>query len=153
MSENTNAQTARKQQPTPNPDLKKFEKMIGTWKVTGGLEGTNSFEWAEGGFFLIQRYDVVRDDHRIRGIEIIGHEKGITGAESEEIKSKAYSFTDGMALDYVYEMTDAGELTIWMDKKGSDGFMKGAFSDDGDTINIEWFYPGGGYTASATRVK
>ncbi|MGB8510592.1 MAG: hypothetical protein WCD76_19630 [Pyrinomonadaceae bacterium] len=59
----------------PNPDLKNFEKLIGTWKVTGGLQGTNIFEWAEGGFFLIQRFDFERDGHPIKGIEIIGHEQ------------------------------------------------------------------------------
>lgn len=153
MSEDTNTQTAQKQQQTkPNPDLKKFEKLIGTWKVTGGLEGTNTFEWAEGGFFLIQRFDFEKDGHSIKGLEIIGHEKGITGNESEEIKSKTYSFTDGMTLDYVYEMDDE-DLTIWMEKKGSDGFMKGVFSDDGNTMNVEWTYPGGGYTATGTRIK
>lgn len=152
-SNEINNQDQQRQSPKPNPDLKSLEKLIGTWKVTGGLQGTNTFERAEGGFFLIQRFDFEKDGHSIKGIEIIGHEKGITGDESEEIKTRVYSFTDGMTLDYVYEMDDAGELTIWMDKKGSDGFMKGKFSEDGNTLNIEWFYPGGGYTASATRIK
>lgn len=149
MSENNATQT---KQQTPNPDLKNFEKLIGTWKVTGELQGTNTFEWAEGGFFLIQRFDFEKDGHPIKGIEIIGHEKNFLGESSAEIKTRVYSFTDGMTLDYVYEMTDEG-LTIWMEKKGSNGFMKGVFSDDDNTLNIEWTYPGGGYTATATRIK
>lgn len=91
--------------------------------------------------------------HPIKGIEIIGHEKNFFGEESAEIKTKVYSFTDGMTLDYVYEMSDEGVLTIWMEKKNSDGFMKGVFSDDDNTMNIEWTYPGGGYAATATRIK
>ena len=105
MSENNATQT---KQTTPNPDLKKFEKLIGTWKVTGELQGTNTFEWTEGGFFLIQRFDFEKDGHPIKGIEIIGHEKGITGEQSEEIKTRVYSFMDGMTLNYVYEMDDEG---------------------------------------------
>ncbi|MBA2620435.1 MAG: hypothetical protein H0U87_04470 [Acidobacteria bacterium] len=141
-----------RQSPKPNPDLKSFEKLIGTWKVSGGLQGTNTFEWTENGFFLVQRFDFVRDGHPIKGIEIIGHEKNFFGESSAEIKTRVYSFTDGMTLDYVYEMTDEG-LTIWMEKKGSDGFAKGKFSDDGNTMHVEWTYPGGGYKATATRVQ
>jgi hypothetical protein len=151
MAENDNAQAAR-QTPEPNPDLKDLEKLIGTWTVSGGLQGTNTFEWTEGGFFLIQRFDFERDRHPIKGIEIIGHEQKFGEEPSKEIKTRVYSFMDGMTLDYVYEMDEEG-LTIWMDKKGSSGYMKGKFSDDGNTINIEWFYPGGGYKATATKVK
>lgn len=143
----------QKQRAQPNPDLKRFKKLIGTWQVSGELQGTNTFEWAEGGFFLIQHFDFQKDGHRIKGIEIIGHEQNFFGEQSAEIKTRVYSFMDGMTLDYVYEMNERGELTIWMDKKGSDGFMKGAFSDDGKKLDIEWTYPGGGYKATATRVK
>lgn len=48
---------------------------------------------------------------------------------------------------------EGNELTIWMEKKGSTGYMKGTFSDDSNALNIEWTYPGGGYKASAIRVK
>lgn len=152
MTENKSAK-AEQQKPQPNPDLKRFEKLIGNWRVTGGIKGTNSFEWTEGGFFLIQRFDFTRDGHPIRGIEIIGHEKNFSGEESAEIKTRVYSFTDGMTLDYVYEMDDQGELTIWMEKKGSDGFMKGTFSDDGNRLDVEWKYSGGGYKATAVKIK
>ena len=148
-----NNQEQQRQIPVPNPDLKNFEKLIGTWKVSGELQGTNTFEWAEGGFFLIQHFDFEKDGHPIKGIEIIGHEKNFFGEESAEIKTRVYSFTDGMTLDYVYEMDDEGILTIWMEKKNSDGYMKGVFSEDGKMMNIEWTFPGGGYTATAVKVK
>jgi hypothetical protein len=151
MAENNATQT---QQLTakPNPDLKNFEKLIGTWEVSGDLQGTNTFEWTEGEFFPIQRFDFVKDGHPIKGIEIIGHEKGFTGESSAEIKTRVYSFTDGMTLDYVYQM-DGDELTIWMDRKGSDAYMKGKFSDDGKRFDIKWTYPGGGYQATAAKVE
>lgn len=123
-----------------------------TWKVTGGLQGTNTFEWAEGGFFFFQRFDFVRDGHSIKGIEIIEHEQKFGEEPSMEIKTRVYSFMDGMTLDYVYEMDEEG-LTIWVDKKSFTGYMKGKFSDGGNTMNVEWFCPGGGYKATATKVK
>ncbi len=106
-----------------------------------------------GGRFLPhQRFDFERDGHPIKGIEIIGHEQKFGAEPSAEIKTRVYSFMDGMTLDYAYEMDEEG-LTIWMDRKGSSGYMKGKFSDDGDTMNIEWLWPGGGYKATATKIK
>jgi hypothetical protein len=40
--------------PVPNPDLKSLDRLIGTWTVSGEAEGTVTYEWAEGGFFLLQ---------------------------------------------------------------------------------------------------
>ena len=45
----------------PAADLKTLEPLIGTWKLSdpdgdeSALSGTVSFEWMEGGHFLIQR--------------------------------------------------------------------------------------------------
>jgi hypothetical protein len=45
--------------PTASPDLKRLgDRLVGTWEVTGGAQGRVTFEWMEGGFFLIQRVDL-----------------------------------------------------------------------------------------------
>jgi hypothetical protein len=31
------------------------DRLVGTWKVSGEIEGETRWEWMEGGFFLIQR--------------------------------------------------------------------------------------------------
>lgn len=98
MGEDDNVKNAR-QLPMPNPDLKNLERLVGTWKVTGGIQGTNTFERTEGGFFLIQRFDFERDGHPIKGIEIIGHEQQLGAEPSAEIKTRVYSFIDGLTLD------------------------------------------------------
>ena len=41
------------EQSQPNPDLKSLDRLIGTWKQSGELDGEITYEWAEGGFFLI----------------------------------------------------------------------------------------------------
>jgi hypothetical protein len=140
----------------PNPDLKIFDKLVGSWKVAdpsgkGAVQGTITFEWMEGGFFLMQRVDLEHNGHKVRGLEIIGHEQGFGGEPGKEIKSRFYS-TTGDTLDYVYEL-EGDTLTIWGGEKGSPAYFKGKFSEDGDSFTGGWVYPGGGYAASGTRIK
>ena len=136
----------------PHTDLKSLDRLIGKWKQSGELDGEITYEWAEGGFFLIQRVDFIHGENKIQGIEIIGHESPFGAEPSAEIKSRFYSFLDGMTIDYVYEMED-GTLTIWGGEKGSPAYYKGTFSEDGNTLTGGWVYPGGGYEAVSTRVK
>ena len=141
------------EQPKPNPDLKNLDRLIGTWKQAGELEGEITYEWAEGGFFLLQHVDFFHGENKIKGMEIIGHESRFGSEPSPEIKSRFYSFLDGMTLDYVYEM-EGDTLIIWGGEKGSPAYYKGTFSTDGNTLTGSWVYPGGGgYDAVSTRVK
>lgn len=136
----------------PNPDLKSLDRLIGTWKQSGAVDGEITYEWGEGGFFLLQHVDLKQYGNHIKGMEIIGHEFGFGAEPSPEIKSRFYSFLDGMTLDYVYEM-DGDTLTIWGGEKGSPAYYQGTFSKDGNTLTGSWVYPGGGYEAVSTRVK
>jgi hypothetical protein len=119
--------------------------------MSGDTEGTISFEWMEGGFFIIQHVDLDQYGHRVKGMEIIGHEKKFGEEPSEEIKSRFYDST-GDTLDYVYEM-EGDTLTIWAGEKGSPAYYRGEFSDDGNTLTGQWVWPGGGYASTATRVQ
>ena len=139
-------------QPKPNPDLKSLDRLIGTWKHSGEVEGEITYEWAEGDFFLLQRVDLMQYGNKIKGIEIIGHEFTFGMEPSPEIKSRFYSFLDGMTLDYVYEI-EGDTLIIWGGEKGSPAYYKGTFSQDGNALTGGWVYPGGGYEAVSTRVK
>jgi len=141
------------EQPTPNPDLKNLERLVGTWKQSGEVEGEITYEWAEGGFFLFQHVDLMQYGSKIKGIEIIGHEFMFGAEPSQDIKSRFYSYLDGMTLDYVYEV-EGDILTIWGGERGSPAYYKGQFSKDGNTLTGRWVYPGGGgYEATSTRVK
>ena len=133
--------------------LKQLDKLVGTWKVSGDAQGQVTYEWMEGGFFLIQRVDLMHDGRRHKGIEIIGHERVFgAGEPSPEIKSRRDHDTQGDTLDYVYEL-DGEVLTIWGGEKGSPGYYRGTLSADGETLAGGWHWPGGGYQASLTRVK
>lgn len=63
MSENTDFQM-----PSPDPALQRLDFLVGTWKLAGTtiespmgpateITGSESFEWMEGGFFLVHRWD------------------------------------------------------------------------------------------------
>jgi len=150
--DNTNAQYQPQEPPKPNPDLKSLDRLVGTWKVSGGAQGQVTYEWMEGGFFLMQRFDLELEGHKIKGIEIIGHLMPFEGQPSEAIKTRIYD-NMGNSFDYVYEL-DGDTLTIWGGEKGSPAYYKGTFSDDGNTLSGAWVYPGGGgYESTATRIK
>jgi hypothetical protein len=152
MQDSNNVQSEY-QASEPNPDLKSLDRLVGAWEVSGGAQGKVTYEWMEGGFFLIQSVDFEHDGHKVRGIEIIGHEQKFGEEPSADIKTRFYSFLDGMTLDYVYEL-DGDTLTIWGGEKGSLAYYKGMFSADGNTIAGAWVYPGGGgYESTTTRIK
>jgi hypothetical protein len=150
MVDNANNAQTHQQPPQPNPDLKNLDRLVGTWEMSGEVQGQVTFEWMEGGFFLIQHVDLEHHGQRIKGIEIIGHERPFDAEPSEEIKSRFYSNT-GDTLDYVYEL-EGDILTIWAGEKGSPAYARGTFSEDGNTGSGEWVYPGGGYRFTMTRV-
>src|ERR1700737_3149931 len=116
---------------TANPDLKALDRLVGTWGGGGGAEGTVTYEWMEGGFFLIQHFDLMHEGHEIEGVEIIGHLQPFGEEPNADMNSRAYDNV-GNTLDYVYEI-EGDPLIIWAGAKGSPAYFKGKFSDDGDT--------------------
>mgnify|MGYP005835808063 CR=1 FL=1 len=152
MTENNPTTPMPQQPPQPNPDLKSLDRLVGTWNITGEAEGQVTYEWMEGGFFLIQHVELAQAGHTIKGLEIIGHLQPYGEAPSKEIWSRYYDST-GSTLDYVYEV-EGDTLTIWFGAKGSPAYYQGTFSADGNTLTGRWFYPGGGgYATIATKVN
>jgi hypothetical protein len=136
----------------PNPDLRGLERLVGRWNVTGGAQGTASYEWMEGGFFLLQRVDLEQYGQRIRGMEVIGHNRDFMAEPDEDIRSCFYD-SMGNTLRYVYE-AEGDTLTIWGGEKGSPAYYRGTFSSDGDSLSGSWVYPGGGgYESTMTRAE
>jgi hypothetical protein len=140
------------QPPKPNPDMEALgRRLVGTWRVSEDAQGEISYEWMEGGFFLLQRFDLVHGGRKIQGIEVIGHLQGLGEEPSPEIRTRVYSFLDGLTLDYVYELS-GDTLTIWGGEKGSPSYFRGTFSEDGRVLSGGWVWPGGGYKSTSTRI-
>ncbi|MTE20627.1 hypothetical protein F0L17_16230 [Streptomyces sp. TRM43335] len=149
MVENTDTTQAAR----PDERLRALDRLTGTWKVTGGAEGTVTYRWMEGGFFLIQDVELEQYGQRVTGLEVIGRERPF-GAErpSEDIRSRFYD-SQGNTFDYVYE-PDGDTLTIWAGEKGSPAYFRGTFEADGDSLTGAWVYPGGGgYDSVMTRIR
>ena len=153
MSDDNAYSQDQQQPPQPNPDLKSLEKLVGTWKVSGPeIKGKVTFEWMEGGFFLIQHFDFVQGGHKVKGMEVIGHLQPFGEEPSKDIRSRIYD-TMGNTFDYTYEVNDE-TLMIWGGERGSPAYYEGKWSDDGNINTGAWHYPdGGGYESTMTRVK
>jgi hypothetical protein len=131
-------------------DLKQLDRLVGTWEVSGGATGTTTYEWMDGGYFLIQHGLLEQHDHQVRFTEIIGREHKFGEEPGTDLHSRVYD-ADGNTLDYVYEL-DGDVLTIWGGFKGSPAYFRGTFSADGDRLAGDWVYPGGGgYPATMVR--
>jgi len=152
MPETTTSVQTLPQPIKPNPDLKSLDRLVGTWKLSGEAKGQFSYEWMEGGHYLMQHFDIEVFGRKIKGIEVIGHIKRQEEEPSREIWTRVYSFLDGLTLDYVYALAD-DTFTIWYKHKDSDNRYRGKFSADGNTMTGAWEWPGGGYKTTATRVK
>lgn len=150
-SDNNNA-TWDKLAKTPNPELKKLERLIGRWKISGqGVTGHTSYEWMEGGFFLVQHFDLDYYGEKHKGVEYTGFDEQTKTLRSRLIK------INGANLIYTYDI-QGNTLWYWFGEKGSDNFSKGTFSSDNNTLSGRWQWPEhngktGGYEYTITRVQ
>jgi hypothetical protein len=143
----------------PNPALKRLDVMVGTWDLKGRESGPDgeilgqmTFEWMEGGFYLVQRVDIDYVGRKIKGAEYIGYDDSNKNLKSYFFSNEGPGPFGGVALEYVWEVGD-DTLTIWGGFVGSPASFKGKFSDDHNTVAGRWEWPGGGYEATMTRVK
>jgi hypothetical protein len=158
MTERDTKASAIYQMPVPNPALRKFDRLVGTWNIMGydqsgsELKGQEKFEWMPGGFFLKQEIDQVYAGQKILGIQIIGFERK-WGPDEPHNECTSHFFDNmGNSWEYVWEM-NGNNLTIWGGYVGSPAAYRGKFSEDDNTLKGRWDWPGGGYDSVSVRVK
>jgi hypothetical protein len=102
-----------------DPSLEPFDALIGTWAteaihplVDAVVLGTVTFEWLEGGHFLVQRS---RNDHELfpDAMCVIGAPETGEGLVMEYFDSRGVRRTYGASLD-------GGVLHFWRDAPGFD---------------------------------
>ncbi len=139
-------------QRVPDPALKRLDRLVGTWQVSGQeIDGQVTFEWLEGGFFFAQHFDLDHNGHKIKGIELIGYGRNWDGTSSQDCTSHMFD-NEGNAFTYTWDVSE-DTLTIWGGERGSPDHYKGKFGDDGNRVTGAWEWPGGGYEATMTRIK
>jgi hypothetical protein len=122
----------------PQAKLEPFEAMIGEWTMElthPSLEdtvvpGRVTYEWLEGGRFLIQR---AVNDHPVipDSISVIGVMEG------DDELSMQYFDSRGVHRVYGIEF-DGSELTMQRDDPGFDQRASAKLSDDGSTLEGVW---------------
>jgi hypothetical protein len=132
--ENTNT-------PIPNPALKNLEILVGEWDMeisaasflpdpSTVLHGHASFEWLEGGDFLVAR----------QGSTTAGppYSTAIIGRD-EVTETYTMLYFDDRGVSRVYQMSLEGQ--VWKQWRQAPGFFQrftGSFGDDGNTIHASW---------------
>jgi hypothetical protein len=130
---------------SPYPALRQLDRLVGDWQVTGSfLEASISFEWMEGGFFMIQHVDGQAGERKTKGVEYIGYDEDTNTLRSHYLDVNGSNFT------YTWEI-QGDTIRIWFGDKTSDNFFEGRFSEDGHSYSGNWQWPGGGYDATMTR--
>jgi hypothetical protein len=118
----------------PNPALDPFRVFVGEWKTTGShpylpgttLHGRTSFDWLEGGAFLIMRSEV--DDPNIpSGVAIFGSD--------DAAKKYSMLYVDERGVSRKYDVTMTGnQLTWWRDEPSFSQRFTLAIEDDGNKM-------------------
>ncbi|MGW0007459.1 hypothetical protein [Nocardia grenadensis] len=138
-------------QQQPTPELRALDRLVGTWTVRGGAEGTVRYEWMPGRFFLLQHVELTQYGEPVTGMEVIGNLRPFGEPTGPDVASRYYD-SAGNTFDYIYELI-GDTLTIWAGAKGSPAYYRGAFDAEGTTVTGEWVYPGGGgYSSTMTRI-
>jgi hypothetical protein len=151
MAEHNNGQV-KKLPKSPNPALKTLNRLIGKWRISGPeVDGEISYEWMEGGFFLIQRFDLTNSGNPYKGVEYSGFDE-----DTKTIRTRLMG-TDGANFTYTYEV-DGDTLFYWFGDKGANWFSKGRFASDGRSVIGRWHMPDkdggtGGYNYTLTRIE
>jgi len=136
-----------------DPALEPLDSLVGTWEMEAGPpdgpswpgEARVSFEWMEGGKFLIQRWTVDLPEAP-DGIAIIGLRDAPASAEAvaeglaDTDAAYRQHYFDSRGVHRIYDMTlSDGEWRLWRDSL--DPFAQrftGSFSDDGKEIAGRW---------------
>lgn len=127
-------QHAMQEASIPNPALEPFSVLIGNWNTTGThalipdtiLHGRTSFEWLEGGAFLVMRTEI--DEPSIpSGIAIIGSD--------DSTKEYFMLYFDERGVSRKFEVTLRDNVWKWW--RNAPGFSQryeGTIVEDGNTI-------------------
>ncbi len=106
-----------------------FDVLIGTWdteathpKFDGVVPGSITFEWLEGGHFLVQRS---RNDHELfpDAVSVIGAPESGEGLVMEYFDSRGVRRTYGVSLE-------DGVLRFWRDAPGFDQRYSATLASD-----------------------
>ena len=126
---------------TSNPALDQLALLIGEWDIeitsmsfhpdpAAVVRGRSSFDWLEGGAFLIQHSEMPHSDFP-RSIAVMGPD--------DAAATYRMLYYDSRGVSRIYRMTFGGGIwTIWRDFPEFSQRFHGTFSEDGRLITAYW---------------
>jgi len=141
----------------PDPAMKRLDKLVGTWNLTGrtldsdsdNIKGWVTIEWLPGGHFLQLRGETEVMDMKVQSLEIIRYDPS-----TKKFPSTVYANLGGEPLPYEWDVQ--GDTVI---HSGAGATYTGTFSEDGRTLTGGWRpdagsteSPGNAYDAVMIRV-
>ncbi|WP_202845223.1 hypothetical protein [Luteimonas saliphila] len=119
--------------------------LIGKWRMHGDtIDGFVEFDWLEGGFFLIHRFDLHAKEESPKGVEFIGWNE-----KTNTLRSQLYG-VDGSRFTYTWELKRQ-RLTTWFGEKGSIVRSIGKVISQ-NKIEAAWEGPDGGYSYTLDKL-
>jgi hypothetical protein len=118
--------------------------LVGRWRMHGPtIDGFVEFDWLEGGFFLIHRFNLHSKEEDPRGVEFIGWNE-----KTRTLRSQLYG-VDGARFTYTWALKGK-RLTTWFGDEGSPVRSVGKILSR-DRIEAAWEGPNGGYSYTLDR--
>lgn len=126
----------------PNPTLKNLETLVGVWDMeianarflpnpTDTVQGQVSFEWIEGGDFLMMRQGKKRAGGPPYAAWLF--------ARDESADDYVALYCDDRRVSRMYRMRfSGGDWQLWREAPGFFQRFTGAVSQDGNTITASW---------------
>jgi hypothetical protein len=124
-----------------NPALERLGVFVGEWNIeitamsfqvdkTAVAYGRTSFDWIEGGAFLLQHSEVPNSDFP-RGISII--------SPDDTAKTYCMLYFDSRGVSRIYQMSlIADTWKLWRDFPGFSQRFIATFSDDRNVMTARW---------------
>jgi hypothetical protein len=124
-----------------NPALEALTPFIGEWNIEitnmsfdpnppAVVRGHSSFDWLEGGAFLIQHSEISASEWP-RSLEIIGPD--------EDAETYRMLYYDSRGVSRIYRMSLSGGIwTLWRDFPEFSQRFHGTFNEDGRIITAYW---------------
>lgn len=130
--------TMKQQLPKLNSALKALDMMVGEWEIEVSfpfgqpaiIHGRASFNWLEGGAFLVMHSDIERT-YFPSVITVIGRD------DSAETYCMLYFDSRGVSRTYEMSISN-GVWEMWRQSPGFSQRFTGTFDSDGNTITGRW---------------
>lgn len=130
--------------PTPDPALKRLDRLVGTWKIEGrpvgsddySVHGTTRYSWLHDplgkSFHLQQDMDMDYDGKQIKARELVGY-----NPQTKAFSSFVYSNVAPDPWPYEWDI-EGDDFTISIKKPPMDATFRAKFAPDGNSFSGGW---------------